>query len=373
MSVATVDQSGRARLAALNDAGVSIWLDDLDRQRIVSGNLAELVADWSVTGVTTNPSIFDQALTRNAAAYAADLRECARKGMGVDDTITQLTTDDVRAACEVFRATSEQTRGLDGLVSIEVDPRLAHDTQGTIAAALQLWTIVDRPNVMIKIPATQAGLPAISAVLSRGINVNVTLIFSVERYRQVLAAYHEGLQGAAAAGLDLAQIHSVASFFVSRVDTEVDSRLAKAGAEELRGMAAVANARLAWDALQQDLRTQAWHELADQGANVQRALWASTGVKDPAYPDTLYVSSLVGSPCVNTMPEATMRAYADHGEPAANTLDGYAHNAAAIWADIAAAGVDAADVFASLEREGVQKFISSWEQLRTTVAASLRS
>lgn len=365
--------TGTERLSALSEAGVSIWLDDLDRQRITSGNLSELASDWSVTGVTTNPSIFDQALTKNPAAYAEDLRSCAALGLGVDAAITRLTTDDVRAACQVLRPTWERTGGTDGLVSIEVDPRLADDTHGTVAAAVELWSVVAEPNAMIKIPATKAGLPAITEVLSRGISVNVTLIFSVERYRAVMAAYHDGLRAALAAGHDLGQIRSVASFFVSRVDTEVDARLSQLGAEGLRGRAAVANARLAWQAFQDDLRSPAWAGLAAQGAAVQRPLWASTGVKDPAYPDTLYVSSLVGSPCVNTMPEATMRAYADHAEHPANTLDGSAGEAAAIWADLEAAGIDAADVFETLEREGVQKFISSWEQLRATVTTALNS
>lgn len=363
--------AGTERLAALDAAGVSIWLDDLDRQRISSGNLAELVSHWSVTGVTTNPSIFDQALSRNPVAYADDLRSCAERGMSIDDTITQLTTDDVRAACGVFHPLWERTDGAAGLVSIEVDPRLAHDTEGTIAAALDLWSIVNAPNVMIKIPATPAGLPAITAVLGRGINVNVTLIFSVDRYREVLAAHHHGLAKALEAGLDIRNVRSVASFFVSRVDTEVDSRLDRLGAPGLRGRAAVANARLAWQAFQDSVATTSWSSLAAQGAAVQRPLWASTGVKDPAYPDTLYVSSLVGSPCVNTMPEATMRAYADHGEPIENSLDGRAAEASAIWADLVAAGIDAEDVFATLEQEGVTKFVSSWEQLRATVANAL--
>ena len=361
------------RLAALHAAGVSIWLDDLDRQRIASGNLGELISDWSVTGVTTNPSIFDQALSRNPIAYADDLAECATRGMGIDETIAKLTTDDVRAACTIFRQTWERTGGNDGFVSIEVDPRLAHDTQGTVDAALQLWSTVNCPNVMIKVPATPQGLPAITAILGQGINVNVTLIFSVQRYREVLAAYHDGLRRAVANGHNLRNIRSVASFFVSRVDTEVDNRLANIGANELRGLAAVANAQLAWQAFQEDFLSSAWQALAGQGGVVQRPLWASTGVKDPAYSDCLYVSSLVGSPCVNTMPEATMRAYADHGETTRNTLDGSAPQAAQVWARLATAGIDAEDVFATLEREGVQKFVNSWEQLRGTVAAALES
>lgn len=359
------------RLAALRAAGVSIWLDDLDRERIRSGGLADLVQHWSVSGVTTNPSIFQQAVAKNAHAYGAQLGHCAQVGMDADTTIRQLTTDDVRSACDVLRPTWETSSGKDGLVSIEVDPRLANDTQGTVAAAVDLWQVVDRPNAMIKIPATAAGIPAIAHVLGEGISVNVTLIFSVSRYRDVMAAHRDGLQRALTAGHDITRIESVASFFVSRVDSLVDAQLTRLGAEHLRGRAAVANARLAWEAFRTEQLSDAWTELAARGASAQRPLWASTGVKDPAYPDTLYVSALVGFPCVNTMPEATMQAFADHGAVPTNTLDGTAGDAEQVWDTLASVGIDANEVFSDLERDGVEKFIASWEQLRATVTDAL--
>jgi transaldolase len=366
-------ESDKQRLAALSAAGVSIWLDDLDRERIRSGNLADLVRHWSVSGVTTNPTIFDQAITKGSAAYRPDLEACAASGLDVDAVIRRLTTDDVRAACDVLAPIWQSTDGVDGRVSIEVDPRLAEDTAGTIAAAVELWRVVDRPNAMIKIPATPAGLPAITEVLGQGISVNVTLIFSVARYQQVLAAFRAGMRMALAAGHNISTIASVASFFISRVDSEVDRRLLLLGADHLRGQAGIANAQLAWQAFQGDLQTPDWRDLVASGARVQRPLWASTGVKDPAYPDTLYVTSLVAPDCVNTMPEATMRAYADHGPEPSNTLDGRAGGAAAVWEDLRAVGIDEQDVFTVLEKEGVEKFIKSWEQLRVTVATAMTS
>jgi transaldolase len=306
----------RNRLAELSDAGVSIWLDDLSRERLDSNNLVELVRDSHVVGVTTNPTIFAAALS-HGDAYNAQIRELAARGASVTDAVREATVSDVRHACDVFSGTYESTGGKDGRVSLEVDPDLAHDTEATAAQALELWKAVDRPNLMVKIPATVEGLPAITSAIGEGISVNVTLIFSIERYLDVMEAYLAGLEKAAANGHNLATIHSVASFFVSRMDTEVDPRLEKIGTDEaleLRGKAAVANARLAYAAFGRAFSSDRWAPLAAKGANAQRPLWASTGVKNKAYPDTLYVVELVVADTVNTMPEATLNAFADHGE-----------------------------------------------------------
>src|ERR1700759_2147452 len=282
-------------LAALSAAGVSVWLDDLSRQRLQSGNLQELIDNKSVVGVTTNPSIFQKALAEGDA-YAGQVAELAERGADVDATIRTVTTDDVRNGCDVLRPQWEASTGVDGRVSIEVDPRLAHDTEKTALQAIELWKIVDRPNLLIKIPATLAGLPAITAVIAEGISVNVTLIFSVERHRLVMDAYLAGLEAAKEAGHDISKIHSVASFFVSRVDTEIDKRLEKIGSDEalaLRGQAGVANARLAYAAYQEVfVGGDRFAALAESGAAVQRPLWASTGVENPDYSDTLYVTEL---------------------------------------------------------------------------------
>ena len=273
--------------AQLSAEGVSIWLDDLSRERITTGNLAELIATRNVTGVTTNPSIFQAAIGGGGHAYAAQIAELASTGASVDDAIFAATTDDVRDAADIFRPVFDATNGLDGRVSIEVSPDLAHDTEATIAQAKELWKTVDRDNVLIKIPATKAGLPAITEVIGSGISVNVTLIFSLERYAEVIDAYLAGLEQAKAAGLDLSKIHSVASFFVSRVDTEVDKRLKAIGTDEAAGLtslAGVANARLAYELYEQEFATDRAKALTDAGANAQRPLWASTGVKDPVAP-----------------------------------------------------------------------------------------
>lgn len=363
--------SANPRLQALTDAGVSIWLDDLDRHRIESGDLARLVAEQGVRGVTTNPSIFDKAISTGAAAYADQLASLAAAGSDTDAIIRVLTTDDVRAACEIFTALWKESDGVDGRVSIEVDPRLADETEPTTTQAAELWTTVDRPNALIKIPGTKAGLPAITSTIGAGISVNVTLIFSVDRYREVMDAYLTGLELAAAHGHDLSTIESVASFFVSRIDTEVDKRLKAIGTPEataLLGKAAIANARLAWAAYIDVLASDRWQALAAQGARVQRPLWASTGVKDPAYDPTMYVVDLVAPGCVNTMPEATLDAVAAQGIVPLDSVSGTSVESAAVWAGIAAVGIDPAEVFDLLEREGVAKFKESWEQLRTTVS-----
>jgi transaldolase len=300
-------------LQALSEAGVSIWLDDLSRLRINSGNLGDLITDRHVVGVTSNPTIFSQALV-HAEDYAEQVSQLAARGASVDEAVREITVTDVQLACDVFSRTWETTGGVDGRVSLEVDPRLAHDCDATLAQAAELWKTVDRPNLMIKIPATAEGLPAITGALADGISVNVTLVFSVQRYREVMAAFFAGLEQAGANGHDLTSIASVASFFVSRVDTEVDKRLDAIGTEPalaLRGQAAVANARLAYAAYQQEFATPRWARLHDAGARPQRPLWASTGVKNPAYPDTKYVTELIAPGVVNTMPEKTLLALAE--------------------------------------------------------------
>ena len=353
-------------LAALSEAGVSVWLDDLSRDRLQTGNLQELIDTKSIVGVTTNPSIFQAALSKGDA-YDAQIKELAERGADVDATIRTVTTDDVRNACDVFAKIYEQSGGVDGRVSIEVDPRLAHDTDKTILQAIELWKIVDRPNLLIKIPATEAGIPAIASVLAEGISVNVTLIFSVERHRLVMDAYLQGLEKAKEAGHDVSTIHSVASFFVSRVDTEIDKRLEEIGSDEalaLRGQAGVANARLAYAAYEEVFVGGAEFEvLKADGALVQRPLWASTGVKNPGYSDTLYVTELVGPNTVNTMPEKTMDAVADHGVVTGDTLTGTAGPSQEMFDKLEAVGIDLTDVFIVLENEGVDKFEKSWQEL----------
>lgn len=363
-----------ANLAALSQAGVSVWLDDLSRTRIQSGNLAELIATKSVVGVTTNPSIFQAALSKGNA-YDDQVNELAARGADVDATIRTVTTDDVRNACDVLAPQYESSKGVDGRVSIEVDPRLAHDSDQTVAQAVELWKIVDRPNLLIKIPATEAGIPAITKVIAEGISVNVTLIFSVERYELVMGAYIEGLEKASAAGHDLSKIHSVASFFVSRVDTEIDKRLDAIGSDEakaLKGKAGLANARLAYVAYQKVFEEQPrFRALAAAGANAQRPLWASTGVKDPSLPDTLYVGELVAPGTVNTMPEKTMDAFADHGKVNPNSIIGQGPASQEVFDKLSAIGIDLTDVFLALENEGVEKFEVAWQELIDATAEQL--
>jgi len=366
-------------LAALSGAGVSVWLDDLSRNRIRSGNLAELVATRSIVGVTTNPTIFQAALSEGHA-YDDQVKELAAQGADADAAIRTITTDDVRSACDVLAEVFESTGGVDGRISIEVDPRLAFDTDKTVAQAVELWKIVDRPNLFIKIPATEEGLPAITRVIAEGISVNVTLIFSVQRYLSVIGAYLDGLRKARIAGHDLARIHSVASFFVSRVDTEIDKRLEQIGSDEalaLRGKAGIANARLAYAAYQDVFdggnHTSTYSHLASSGGNRQRPLWASTGVKNPDYPDTMYITELVAPNTVNTLPEKTLEAFADHGELRGDTVSGTAADAQGVFDALTGVGIDLDDVFAVLEREGVEKFEKSWDELLTATTAELKS
>ncbi|MCI2958554.1 transaldolase [Agromyces atrinae] len=360
-------------LAALSEAGVSIWLDDLSRERIATGNLAALIAEKNVVGVTTNPSIFASALS-NGEAYAAQVKTLAAAGADVDHAVFEITTDDVQDASDLFRPIYDATNGFDGRVSIEVTPGVANDTAATVAEAKALWAKVDRPNALIKIPATLAGLDAITEVIGAGISVNVTLIFSLSRYQAVIEAYLAGLEKARAAGIDLSTIHSVASFFVSRVDTEIDKRLEAIGTDEalaLKSKAGVANAQLAYELFEQQFATERAAELLAAGANKQRPLWASTGVKDPNLPDTLYVTGLAAPGVVNTMPEKTLEATFDHGVVTGDTVTGSYAEAKAVLDALAAVGVDYDDVTLVLENEGVEKFVISWNELLETVTAAL--
>ena len=362
-----------APIAALREAGVAVWLDDLSRERLRSGNLQQLIDTTGIVGVTTNPSIFQAALSEGDA-YDEQLNALAAEGKGVDEVVFALTTDDVRAACDLFRPLHEATDGVDGRVSIEVDPRIAHDAERTAAQAVELARAVDRPQVHIKIPATEAGLPAITETLAAGISVNVTLIFSLERYRAVMNAFVEGLEQALEAGRDISQIHSVASFFVSRVDSEVDAQLEEIGTDEalaLRGRAAVANARLAYQAYEEVFSTPRWQRLEAEGGRRQRPLWASTGVKNPDYPDTLYVTELVADDTVNTMPEKTLDATIDHGEVTGDTVTGGYAEAEEVLDQLERLGISYQDVTAKLEIEGVEKFEKAWEELLDGVRAEL--
>src|SRR5216683_2566431 len=359
-----------ARLAA---AGVAIWLDDISRERLTTGSLAALVRDMHVTGVTSNPTIFAHALS-SGTAYDGQIADLAVREVSVDEAARAITTYDIRWACDVLRPVYDATGGTDGRVSIEVDPRIARDTAKTIAEARALWWLVDRPNLFIKIPATVAGLPAITQSLSEGISVNITLIFSLQRYGQVIDAYMAGLEQASAAGHDISALRSVASFFVSRVDSEVDRRLDKLGTAEaaaLRGKAALANARLAYELFEQKCAGERWQALAAAGANVQRPLWASTSVKDPSFGDTMYVVELVVADTVNTMPEGTIKATADHGELIGDTVHGTYDASRQVFADLEELGIGYDDVVQVLEDEGVAKFEGSWNELLDTIRTNM--
>ncbi|MBM6620822.1 transaldolase [Micrococcaceae bacterium RIT802] len=359
---------------ALSDAGVSIWLDDLSRSRLTSGSLKELIGGMNVVGVTTNPSIFAAALSKGDADYKEQVAQLAAAGSDVEDAVFQITTHDVTTACDLFAPVATASHGIDGRVSIEVDPRSAHDAAATIAEAKKLFAKVDRENVFIKIPATIEGLEAITATLAEGISVNVTLIFSLERYRAVINAFMTGLEQAKENGHDLSKIHSVASFFVSRVDTEIDKRLDAIGTDEataLKGKAGLANARLAYQVFEEDFSSERWGVLAAAGARPQRPLWASTGVKDPSLPDTLYVTGLVAPQVVNTMPEKTLDATADHAEITGDTVTGTYDESNQVLDDLAAQGIDYNDVVALLETEGVEKFEAAWKELLVDVREAL--
>jgi transaldolase len=357
------------RLADLSSQGVSVWLDDLSRDMIRSGELQSLIDEYSVVGITSNPTIFATAIS-GSDSYDQQVHDLAIRKVNVDGALRVITASDVREACDVLAPIAERT-GRDGRVSLEVAPGLAHDTEVTAAEAEYLWWLVDRPNLFIKIPATEAGLPAIATSIARGISVNVTLIFSIERYKAVMDAYLSGLEQRVRDGGDLAGLQSVASFFVSRVDTEIDKRLDKLGADpSLKGKAGVANAQLAYQAYEEIFTSDRWRALEAKGAQVQRPLWASTGVKNPDYPDTMYVSELVAPDTVNTMPEKTLKAYADHGSVGTPVQKSY-EEAAAVMKAIREAGVDLDDVFRALEDEGVQKFVDSWDELTESVRSEL--
>jgi transaldolase len=361
--------------AQLSAAGVSIWLDDLSRERITSGGLEKLIAEKNVVGVTTNPSIFAAALT-NGESYAAQVAELAKAGKNVTEAVFEITTQDVANGCDIFRPIYDATNGFDGRVSIEVEPGLANDAEGTTKQAKELFDKVDKANVLIKIPATIAGLTAITETIAAGISVNVTLIFSLSRYRDVINAYLTGLERAKEAGIDLSTIHSVASFFVSRVDTEIDKRLVAIGTDEalaLKSKAGVANAQLAYEVYEQAFATERAAGLLAAGANKQRPLWASTGVKDPSVPDTTYVTELVAPEVVNTMPEKTLDATFDHGVITGDTITGSYAEANKVLDAIAAQGISYAEVTELLETEGVEKFIVSWNELLETVTTALES
>ncbi|WP_431904524.1 transaldolase [Micromonospora carbonacea] len=361
------------RLSELTAAGVAVWLDDLSRVRLSSGGLDQLRREQHVAGVTTNPTIFAKALA-DADTYDGQLRDLATRGVEVEEAVRMLTTYDVRWACDVMRPSYDGSQGVDGRVSIEVDPRLAHEAEKTVAEAKALWWLVDRPNLYIKIPATEAGLPAITATLAEGISVNVTLIFGLDRYSQVMEAFLAGLEQAKANGHDLSKIGSVASFFVSRVDSEVDKRLEKIGSEQakaLRGKAAVANAQLAYERYSEVFSSDRWQALADAGAHPQRPLWASTSTKNPDYRDVIYVEELIAPGTVNTMPESVIHAYADHGETRGDTVTGAYDAARQVFTDLGSVGVDMSDVIGVLEREGVEKFEASWQELLDGVRKSL--
>jgi transaldolase len=361
------------RLAELSDHGVSIWLDSLDRGRLHGGGLAALVRDRHIVGVTTNPTIFQQALA-NGAEYHSQVHDLRLRGVSPEEAARSMIGYDVRWACDVLRPVYDRTGGLDGYVSIEVDPSVAHDTEKTVAEARALHWLIARPNVMIKIPATDAGLAAITATTAEGISVNVTLVFGLRRYAAVIDAYLSGLERAAAAGLDLRTIRSVASLFVSRVETEIDGRLDKVGtadAHALLGKAGIANARLAYQHYEAVIATPRWRRLEAQGATRQRPLWASTGVKNPAYPDTMYVTELVAPDTVSTMPDATLHAAADHAEFGTDTIQSSYEDAATVIEALPGVGVDYENAMSTLERDGAQKFVDSWNEVLSNLRAVL--
>jgi len=362
------------RLAELSAAGVAIWLDDISRPRLTGGGLDRLRREQHVVGVTSNPTIFAKAISEGDDAYAEQLGDLKARGIGADEALRMLTTYDVRWACDIMRPAYDASSGVDGRVSIEVDPRLAYDTDASVAEAKALWWLVDRPNLFVKIPATEAGLPAIADTLAQGISVNVTLIFGLDRYDAVMDAFLTGMERAKANGHDLTKMGSVASFFVSRVDTEVDKRLDKLGSVEatgLRGKAAVANARLAYQRYEKVFGSSRWQALADAGARPQRPLWASTSTKNPDYRDVMYVEDLIAPGVVNTMPEPTIHAFADHGVVAGDTVTGHYADAQRVIDDLEALGIAYDDVVDTLESEGVEKFSASWNELRQPIESQL--
>jgi transaldolase len=360
-------------LAQLSAAGVSVWIDDLSRDRIRTGNLGDLVRDRHVVGVTTNPTIFAKAI-EGSEAYESQLHDLAIRGVDVGEALRALTAFDVRAGCDVLRPVYDASDGVDGRVSYEVDPRISHESEKTTAEARALWWAVDRPNLYIKILATVEGLPSIAQALAEGISVNVTLIFSLERYGAVIDAFFDGVERAIKAGHDVSRLSSVASFFISRVDTEVDKRLDKIGSDDakaLKSKAAIANARLAYQLYEEKFASDRWQRLAAAGAKPQRPLWASTSTKDPSLPDTIYVTELVAPGTVNTMPEATLHATFDHGVIPGDSVRGQYAAAKDVLGQLAALGIDYDDVVLTLEQEGLEKFEASWVELIAAVQKEL--
>lgn len=360
-------------LLRLRAIGQSVWLDYIQRDLIENGGLERLIREDGLAGVTSNPAIFEKAIT-SGPEYVVPIRELARRGLPAAALYEALTLEDIMRAADLFRPLYEETQGGDGFVSIEVSPHLARDTSATIAEAQHLWAALGRPNVMIKVPATRAGLPAIRILVAAGVNINVTLLFSVTRYREVAEAYLTGLEDRARTGAPLGCVASVASFFLSRIDTLVDERLDQLGAGEaqaLRGQAAVASARLAYQAYKGIEAETRWQALARQGARTQRLLWASTGTKDPAYSDVKYVEPLIGPDTVNTLPLETVAAYRDHGNPA-RRLEEELSAARALPERLAALGIELDAVGEELERQGVQKFIEPYERLLVTLTRRAR-
>ena len=359
-------------LTALSAAGTAIWLDDLSRDRLQSGSLQKLIDDSHVVGVTTNPSIFSAAIS-GSTLYREDILALKAERLTPTEIVAELTTSDVRNACDLFLETFIASNEEDGRVSIEVDPDLAYDTTATVERALFLSRVVNRPNVLIKVPATLDGLPAIEELTARGISVNVTLIFSVDRYRLVIDSYLRGLERRIASGLGVHSIHSVASFFVSRIDAAIDKQLdAIASDHPLRGKAAIANARLAYEAYLEVAGSQRWSAIKSHGAHLQRPLWASTGVKDKAYSPTRYVVDLVAPHTVNTMPEGTLdavRALGEADSPLPETVTSHIADAHETFTQLADAGISINKVVADLEDDGLAKFEAAWQELLANVAA----
>ena len=363
----------RNPLGRLGELGQSVWYDYITRDLLTSGRLHRLIREDGLRGMTSNPTIFEKAIA-GSQLYDEDIRRLNEQGKSPADIFETIAVADVQAACDAFAPLYLESGKRDGFVSLEVSPRLAQDSEATLQEARRLWKALSRPNAMIKIPGTRGGLSAIAQAIAAGMNVNVTLLFSVERYAEVIEAFLAGLEQAQANGKDISKIHSVASFFVSRVDTEVDKRLTAIGtdeAAELKSLAGVANARLAYELFEKEFATDRAKALTDAGAHVQRPLWASTGVKDPSLPDTLYVTELVAPGTVNTMPEKTLEATFDHGQIAGDAVTGTYEAAHKVFADLAAVGVDFADVTQVLEDEGVDKFIASWHDLQGTVKTAL--
>jgi len=353
----------------LAEIGVSIWLDDLSKDRLTSGSLQELMQKHCVVGVTSNPTIFAGAVA-GSDSYRDSILAMKAQGATAEQAVFEIMIGDVQGACDLLAPVFEKSGGVDGRVSLEVSPLLARDTEGTIAEARDLWKRVDRPNLMIKIPATAEGLPAITEALSFGISVNVTLIFSLERYAKVIEAYFEGIKKAQAAGIDISTIYSVASFFVSRVDTAIDPRLDAIGtpaARELRSRAAVANARLAYELCEIRHQEDSARALTRAGMNQQRPLWASTGVKDPALPQALYVTELAVADVVNTMPEKTLHATEAEGVVSGDRVTGFYEDSREVMASLQALGIDIDQVTDELEHDGVAKFVQSWHDLLSTI------